>query len=122
MVSRVVGHETIATQGESEVTLRPREWSFVSLDHPVYETRSGAGTLWDRVIMPLVDLPKRRDNVYEWLEVVFQFCEGKPFAYYSHYMVSGSLRAGAGDRLRQFQVRGRAPSGQCRSAIRAFVA
>ena len=59
-VSRAVGHETIGTQGESEVTRRTREWSFVTLDHPTFETRSGSGALWDRVIMPLVDLEKGR--------------------------------------------------------------
>ena len=57
-VSRAVGHETIAKQGQSEVTRRTREWSFVTLDHPTFETRSGSGALWDRVIMPLVDLEK----------------------------------------------------------------
>ena len=55
-VSRAVGHETIGKQGQSEVTRRPREWSFVTLDHPTFETRPGSGALWDRVIMPLVDL------------------------------------------------------------------
>ena len=93
-VSRVIGHETISVQGESEVTRRPREWSFVTLDHPVYETRSGTGALFDRVISPLVDLERRpRDNVYGWLELVFQFCEGKPFAYYSQYVPSARIYA-----------------------------
>ena len=96
-VSRVVGHETISTQGQSEVTRRPREWSFVTLDHPVLETRPGSGALWERVIMPLVDLQEGpRDNVYGWLELVFQFCEGKPFAYYSQV----SCRALASTRWR----------------------
>jgi hypothetical protein len=92
--SRVIGHETISTQGKSEVTRRPREWSFVTLDHPTFETRSGAGALWERVIMPLVDLEKGpRDNVYGWLELVFQFCEGKPFVYYSQYVPSARIYA-----------------------------
>ena len=93
-VSRVVGHETIAKQGQSEVTLRPREWSFVTLDHPTFETRSGSGALWERVIMPLVDLEKGSDDdVYGWLELVFQFCEGKPFVYYSQYVPSARIYA-----------------------------
>lgn len=92
-VSRAVGHDTIATQGESVVTLRAREWSFVTLDHPTFETRPGAGALWDRVIMPLVDLENGRDDVYAWLELVFQFCEGKPFVYYSQYMPSARVHA-----------------------------
>jgi hypothetical protein len=92
-VSRAVGHETIGRQGQSEVTRRTREWSFVTLDHPTFETRSGSGALWDRVIMPLVDLEKRRDDVYRWLELVFQFCEGKPFVYYSQYVPSARIDA-----------------------------
>jgi hypothetical protein len=90
-VSRAVGHETIGRQGQSEVTRRTREWSFVTLDHPTFETRSGSGALWDRVIMPLVDLEKGRDDVYGWLELVFQFCEGKPFVYYSQYVPSARI-------------------------------
>ena len=44
--------------------------------------------------MPLVDLEEGpRDNVYGWLELVFQFCEGKPFAYYSHYVPSARIYA-----------------------------
>ena len=74
--------------------VRPqRHWSFVTLDHPTFETRSGSGALWDRVIMPLVDLKKRRDDVYGWLELVFQFCEGKPFVYYSQYVPSARIYA-----------------------------
>ena len=93
MVSRVVGHETISKQGKSAVTRRPREWSFVTLDHPTFETRSASGALWDRVIMPLLELEKRRDDVYGWLELVFQFCEGKPFVYYSQYVPSARIYA-----------------------------
>ncbi len=44
-VSREVGHETIGKQGQSEVTRRTREWSFVTLDHPTFETRPGSGRL-----------------------------------------------------------------------------
>ena len=43
--------------------------------------------------MPLVDLEKGRDDVYEWLELVFQFCEGKPFVYYSQYVPSARIHA-----------------------------
>ena len=92
-VSRVVGHETIAKQGQSEVTRRTREWSFVTLDHPTFETRPATGAFWNRVIMPLVDLEKGRDDVYGWLELVFTFCEGKPFVYYSQYVPSARIYA-----------------------------
>ena len=94
-VSRAVGHETISRQGQSEVTRRTREWSFVTLDHPTFETRPGAGALWTRVIEPLLALqnPLEDDDVYDWLEVVFRFCEGKPFVYYSHYVPSARIHA-----------------------------
>ena len=60
----------------------------------MYETRSGAGALFDRVINPLVDLERGpRDDVYGWLELVFQFCEGKPFVYYSQYVPSARIYA-----------------------------
>ena len=76
------------------MTNRPREWSFVTLDHPTFETRSASGALWERVILPLVDLEKGRgDDVYGWLELVFQFCEGKPFVYYSQYVPSARIHA-----------------------------
>ena len=92
-VSRAVGHETIGTQGESEVTRRPREWSFVSLDHPTFETRPATGAFWNRVIEPLLDLQNGREDVYDWLELMFTFCEGKPFVYYSQYVPSARIHA-----------------------------
>ncbi len=93
MVSRECGHETISTQGESEVTRRTREWSFVSLDHPTFETRPCEGPFWKRVIDPLLDLQNGREDVYDWLELMFTFCEGKPFVYYSQYVPSARIYA-----------------------------
>jgi hypothetical protein len=92
-VSREVGHETISKHGQSEVTRRTREWSFVTLDHPTFETRSGTGAFWNRVIEPLLDLQSVREDVYDWLEVMFTFCEGKPFVYYSQYVPSARIYA-----------------------------
>jgi hypothetical protein len=92
-VSRVVGHETICTQGQSEVTRRTREWSFVTLDHPTFESGPRAGALWTRVIEPLLDLQNGPEDVYDWLELVFTFCEGKPFVYYSQYLPSARIDA-----------------------------
>jgi hypothetical protein len=90
----VVGDdETIAKQGQSEVRRRIRHWSFVTLDHPTFETRPATGVLWNRVIEPLLDLQKGREDVYDWLEVMFAFCEGKPFVYYSHYVPSARIHA-----------------------------
>jgi hypothetical protein len=90
-VSLEIGHDTISRHGESEVTRRRREWSFVTVDHPTFETRGGSGALWDRVIEPLVDLEKGRDNLYGWLKLAFSFCEGKPFVYYSQYTPSARI-------------------------------
>ena len=92
-VSRAVGHETIEKQGQSEVTRRTREWSFVTLDHPTFETRGGTGVFWDGVIEPLLSLQNRRDDVYDWLKPIFTFCEGKPFVYYSQYVPSARIHA-----------------------------
>ena len=79
-------------QGQAAVTRRRREWSFVTLDHPTFETRPGSGALWDRVIEPLVVFGQG-DDVYDWLELVFRFCEGKPFVYYSQYTPSARIYA-----------------------------
>jgi hypothetical protein len=93
-VSRVVGHETISQRGESSVTRRPREWSFVTLDHPTFDAGPGMGAFWNRVIEPLLDLQDRgRNDVYDWLEVIFTLCEGKPFVYYSQYVPSARIYA-----------------------------
>ncbi len=90
-VSREVRYETIGREGPAEVTRRWREWSFVTLDCPTWEGRAASGTLWDLVIKPLVDLKTVRDDVYDWLELVFSFCEGKPFVYYSRYSPSARI-------------------------------
>jgi len=92
-VSRVVGHERIEKHGQPEVKRRIREWSFITLDHPTFETRPATGAFWDRVIMPLLDLEKGHDDVSAWLEVAFQFCEGKPFVYYSQYVPGARIHA-----------------------------
>jgi hypothetical protein len=93
-VSRALGSETIYRKGKSRVVRPQRHWSFVTLDHPTFETRPDSGALWDRVIMPLTRLEKRDDDdVYAWLDLVFQFCEGKPFAYYSQYVPSARIYA-----------------------------
>jgi hypothetical protein len=91
-VSRAVGHESLGRQGRAEVTLRRREWSFVTLDFPTFEKGPDVGTLWDLVIKPLVDI-NNHDNVYDWLGLVFRFCEGKPFVYYSLYTPSARIYA-----------------------------
>ena len=76
------------------MTRRPREWSFVTLDHPTFETGPEEGAFWTRVIKPLLDLENtRKDDLCEWLKLVFAFCEGKPFVYYSQYLPSARIHA-----------------------------
>jgi hypothetical protein len=86
-------HELLLQVGRSEVTRRRREWSLMSLDLPLFksagggETRPGPDTFFNRVIEPLLTIQGEpgQDHVYGWLEAMFRFCAGKPFAYYSRY-------------------------------------
>src|SRR5262249_36157286 len=47
-------------------------------------------SFYDSVIKDLVGLKKNpeNNNIYGWLEVMFNFCRNKPFAYYSLYKPS----------------------------------
>jgi hypothetical protein len=69
-----------------------REVSLITLDTPTWiKGKSGARkSFYDTVILELLDLPKtsEKNNIYNWLEVMFKFCRNKPFAYYSHYKPS----------------------------------
>ena len=89
-----------------------RELSFVALDLPTLvpgKDGSGAKAFYDLVIAPLVDLQRSaKDNLYSWLEVMFSFCSGKPFAYYSRYVPSPRIFAIASRHrvtLRHFPLR-----------------
>jgi len=78
-----------------------REFTFVTLDAPTswdHSSRGGSvqtpATFYRRVIVPLVDLKlqsQKNNNLYEWLEIMFRFCVGKPFAYYSMYIPSPTI-------------------------------
>jgi hypothetical protein len=68
-----------------------RNFSLITLDAPTSRPGSlrSSPSFYDRVITPLVDLDgtkKSKSNLYEWLEIMFEFCAGKPFAYYSTYV------------------------------------
>lgn len=75
------------------VVRRQREFSLITLDVPSwyrgmeYERKDFIG----RVTLPLADLPKEEDNLYGWLRVMFTFCRGKPFAYFSKYVPSARI-------------------------------
>ena len=67
-----------------------RDFTFITLDLPTsHPTKLKEPSFYERVIRPLVDSQKtRKDNLYGWLEIMFEFCAGKPFAYYSRYVPS----------------------------------
>lgn len=69
-----------------------REFSLITLDAPTSRPRGSDGglkTFFDLVILPLVNMKNTgNDNLYGWLEVMFSYCAGKPFAYYSRYVPS----------------------------------
>jgi hypothetical protein len=81
-------------QNDPYVQLNHREFSFLTLDLPT-SARGPKGeearSFYHEVILPLVRIPKTRDNLYEWLEIMFKFCAGKPFAYYSRYVPSPKI-------------------------------
>jgi hypothetical protein len=94
-------HEVLRQKGESQVTRRRREWSLMSLDLPLFKsagaggTRPGPDTFFARVIESLLAIQGEpgQDHVYGWLEAMFRFCAGKPFAYYSRYRPSPRIHA-----------------------------
>jgi hypothetical protein len=71
-----------------------RAFSMITLDAPNESNpidRGDRQTFYKSVIKPLVDMHVKRtpsDNLYGWLEVMFEFCAGKPFAYLSRYVPS----------------------------------
>lgn len=73
-----------------------REFTLITLDAPTSfstatprETNKRPQTFYDHVILPLVEIKgTSKDNLYEWLDIMFEFCKGKPFAYYSRYVPS----------------------------------
>jgi hypothetical protein len=72
-----------------------RELSLITLDAPTYIKRKSHRhkEFYQLVIKRLVELPKTPEgnNIYTWLEVMFEFCRNKPFAYYSLYRPSSRI-------------------------------
>ena len=91
-VSREFTHTVLESFGEAQVTLRTREWTAITLDHPttVPDQDLFSDTFYQTVISELVDIQGERyaDNLYGWLGIVFKFAAGKPFVYYSRYVRS----------------------------------
>ncbi len=71
------------------VSLHHREFSFVTLDLPTEARSKDDANFYDQVILSLLALKgPAEDNLHGWLDVMFTFCSGKPFAYYSRYVPS----------------------------------
>ena len=83
--SREIRHDVIQDV-PCHVTLRHREFSLITLDVPTWLEADDSQSFYGRVIKPLVDLPAERDHLYGWLDLMFAFCRGKPFVYYSRYV------------------------------------
>lgn len=81
------------------VVRRQREFSFVTLDVPNWYRghENDRKDFIGRVTLPLASLPKQEDNLYGWLRVMFSFCRGKPFAYFSKYLPSARIHAVAAE-------------------------
>ncbi len=74
--------------------LQKREFSLITLDCPTYHHHYSEKekTFYYHVIKHLVDIQKsNHDNLYGWLDIMFHFCKGKPFAYYSRYIPSPKI-------------------------------
>jgi hypothetical protein len=75
-----------------------RDFTLMSLDLPTSRHTelpdSDLPTFYDRVIHPLLGLKNSpKDTLYAWLEIMFEFCAGKPFAYYSRYVPSPKIHS-----------------------------
>lgn len=76
-----------------------REFTLITLDAPTFVpaatpgvTKPGPKTFFALVIQPLIDIRgTKNDNLYGWLNIMFAFCSGKPFAYYSRYVPSPKI-------------------------------
>jgi hypothetical protein len=64
-----------------------RELSLLTLDCPNWIEKDDTQSFYGKVIRKLVDWPRDRD-LYAWLDVMFEFCRGKPFGYFSRYRPS----------------------------------
>lgn len=86
----------VPLQNEPWIQRDHREFTLITLDAPTSRpgSISSSPSFFTRVIEPLVELKKSRkgkDNLYEWLGIMFEFCAGKPFAYYSKYVPSPKI-------------------------------
>ncbi|MDP9232948.1 MAG: hypothetical protein M3P01_00135, partial [Actinomycetota bacterium] len=95
--SDVRGPRRLVRTDPYTLQINHRAFSMVTLDAPTESTRKARGghpTFYDVVIKPLAEIhswDKPKDNLHGWLEVMFEFCAGKPFAYFSRYVPSARI-------------------------------
>jgi hypothetical protein len=96
-LTRVGSCSRMSDEATKDISLNPyirlfqREFSLITLDSPTYihQTTDNAKTFFDMVIEPLIKIQTTdRDTIYNWLEIMFRYCSGKPFAYFSSYVLS----------------------------------
>lgn len=81
----------VPLQQDPWIQLDHREFTLITLDAATSRPGSirSSPSFYTSVIRPLIGLKNTpKDNLYEWLEIMFEFCAGKPFAYYSMYVPS----------------------------------
>ena len=85
--SRERGHGVVLQEHPYHLQRDQRDFTLISLDLPTM-TREGP-SFYDKVILPLLpQVGGLCDTVYTWLDIMFAFCAGKPFAYFSRYVPS----------------------------------
>ena len=89
--SREATDEEVVQDKPCLVTLRKREFSMVTLDCPTWIKGGHGVTFFDRVIEPLLYLRKGDNDLYDWLEIMFRFCQRKTVVYYSAYVPSSRI-------------------------------
>jgi hypothetical protein len=90
--SREATDQLVLQDKPCHVTERIREFSFVTLDCPTWIKGGRGVTFYDRVINPLVRLPEGSNDLYDWLEIMFEFCARKTVAYYAAYVPSQRIQ------------------------------
>ncbi|MEZ4407761.1 MAG: hypothetical protein R3A52_15005 [Polyangiales bacterium] len=91
-VSRT-GDQTVLQRRPIFVQRNPRYLSFVTTDLMTITDFEPQFDLYTEVILKLLDLPKRDNTLYGWMDVWCRFCQGKPLGYFSRYRPSRRLYA-----------------------------
>jgi len=95
-VSREVGGGEVVQLEPYLIQIDRRQFSFITLESPTWieNAQPGQQSLYDLVVSRLLAIQKTSDdNLYGWLEVMFDFSKGMAVAYYSRYLPSARVRA-----------------------------